>query len=93
MDAALGPLACHIVAVLGPEIVLTPNVGYKPVHPTYKKCASDVEIVFIVNTKSVHPIYEKCASDLQSVHPTYKKYAADLQKVAADLQKVASDLQ
>ena len=90
-----------IVAVLGPEIVLTPNVGYKPVHPTYKKCASDVEKVCIRRRNSVHRKYEKCASDLRkvcirstkSVHPTYKVCILPTKSMQPTYKKYAADLQ
>ena len=61
-----------IVAVHGPEIVLTPNVGYKPVHPTYKKCASDVEKVWIRRRKCSSKLRKVCIRSTKSVHPNYK---------------------
>ena len=54
----------------------------KIVHPTNKKCTSDLQKEYIQPTKSLHLIpYKNSISDLQrvyiwptkSVHPTYKK--------------------
>ena len=79
--AALGPLACFSRSVR-PRLYLI-------YHPTYKKCAFDLQKVFIQPrkicirpTKCVHLTYKSCASDLQKlciwptkiVHPTYKYY-------------------
>ena len=70
---------------------------------TYKKCASDLQNVFIWHKQVVQPTYKKflsqsiqnCAYDLQNmrirpkkvVHPTYKKCAY------CTFKKCASDLQ
>jgi len=60
----------------------------KCVHPTYKKCisdlqnvyTSDLQKVYIGPTKSVHPTYKKSLTDLQMhIRPT-KKCTSDLQK-------------
>ena len=52
----------------------------KSVHPTYKNCEFDLQIVHPTFTERVHPetfMLPTC----KSVHPTYKKYAFSLQKL------------